>query len=107
MSKNKNKKESRINRLNSNKFRLSIFRSNKNINVQIIDDKNGITLVSANTQQLNIKGNSDAALKIGKLIAEKAKDNKIKNVYFDRKRYRYTGKIKLVCEAARENGLVF
>ena len=91
--------------------RLCVFRSNTNISVQIIDDANSVTLVSASTldKDLNIKGksNMEAAKLVGKSIADKAKKAKITTVVFDRGGYLYHGRVKALADAARENGLEF
>ncbi len=91
--------------------RLSVFRSNKNISVQLIDDEKGVTLLSASSmdKDLNITngGNIEAAKLVGKSIAEKAKKAKIKTVVFDRGGYLYHGRVKALAESARENGLEF
>ena len=91
--------------------RLSVFRSNKNISVQLIDDEKGVTLLSASSmdKDLNITngGNIEAAKLVGKSIAEKAKKAKIKTVGFDRGGYLYHGRVKALAESARENGLEF
>ena len=91
--------------------RLSVFRSNANITAQIIDDENGVTLVSASTleKELNIKngGNVEAAKVIGAEIAKRAKKARIEEVVFDRGGYLYHGRVKALAEAARENGLEF
>ncbi|MBR3198809.1 MAG: 50S ribosomal protein L18 [Bacilli bacterium] len=91
--------------------RLNVFRSNSNIFAQIIDDTKGETLVSASSIDKELKlengGNVEAAIKVGKLIAERAKKAKIKNVVFDRGGYLYHGRVKALAEAARENGLNF
>ena len=89
--------------------RLNVFRSNSNIFVQIIDDVKGNTLVSSSSVELKLKngGNVEAAIKVGKLIAERAKKAKIKNVVFDRGGYLYHGRVKALADAARENGLEF
>ena len=90
--------------------RLNVFRSNKNMTVQIIDDVTGNTLVSATTleKELNIKENNiEAATKLGKLIAERAKKAHITKVVFDRGGYLYHGRVKALADAARENGLEF
>lgn len=86
--------------------RLCVFRSNKNIYAQVINDIDRKVLASASS--LKLKGcNKDVATEIGKLIAKKALDNKIKNVVFDRSGYLYHGKIKALADAARESGLNF
>lgn len=91
--------------------RLTVFRSLKNIFVQIIDDTAGKTLVSASTIEKGNKvehgSNVEAAKLIGARIAEKAKAAGITKVVFDRSGYVYTGKIKALAEAAREAGLEF
>ena len=88
--------------------RLSVFRSNQHIYAQLIDDEEGKTLASISDLKLkkNIK-KIKAADEIGKLIAEKALEKKIKKVVFDRGGYKYHGRIKEVAEAARKGGLVF
>lgn len=89
--------------------RLSVFRSNKGIYVQIIDDVNGTTLASSSSVMLKIKngGNVEGAKAVGKDIAEKCKKLKIKKVVFDRGGYLYHGRVAALAEAARENGLEF
>ena len=89
--------------------RLSVFRSDKNISVQIIDDITGTTLASASTlEDKKQKGsNVEAAQRIGKLIAERAKKAKIEDVVFDRGAYLYHGRVKALAESAREAGLKF
>lgn len=91
--------------------RLNVFRSNKHIEAQIIDDVNQTTLASASSRDkgLNITngGNVDAAKLVGKLVAEKAQQQNIKKVVFDRAGYLYHGRVKALAEAAREAGLEF
>ena len=91
--------------------RLNVFRSNSNIFAQIIDDEKGVTLVSASSIDKDLKlengGNVEAATKVGKLLAERAKKAKIERVVFDRGGYLYHGRVKALAEAARENGLNF
>ncbi len=94
------------------KPRLNVFKSNKNIFCQIIDDLNGRTLVSASTLDPDLKelrgvANIDASKEVGKLIAKRAIENKIENVVFDRGGYQYHGRVKALAEAAREGGLKF
>ena len=92
----------------SNVPRLNVFRSNANISVQIIDDEKGITLVSASTIDMKIKGNNiEAAKKVGTEIAKRAKKAGIKSVVFDRGGYLYHGRVKALAEAARAEGLEF
>lgn len=90
--------------------RLNVYRSNKNIYAQIIDDVAGVTLVSANTQEKAFEGagsNVEAAALIGETIAKRAAEKNITNVIFDRGGYLYHGRVKALAEAARENGLEF
>jgi len=87
--------------------RLSVFRSNKQIYAQLIDDESGSTLASASSLENNeAKGNKiEQAKLVGKEIAEKAKKAKILTAIFDRNGYLYHGRIKSLAESARENGL--
>ena len=89
--------------------RLCVYRSNKNIEAQIIDDVKGVTLVSSSSMALKLENGSniEAAAKVGKDIAEKALAKKIKIVVFDRSGYIYHGRVKALAEAAREAGLNF
>ena len=93
--------------------RLNVFRSNANIQAQIIDDTKGVTLVSASTLDEQIKGQLDdvdkkgAAKLVGKLIGERAVQAGIKAVVFDRGGYVYTGRVAEVAAGAREAGLEF
>ena len=93
--------------------RLNVYRSNKHIYCQLIDDESGKTIASASTRDKdlagNIKfgGNLDAAKQVGTVIAEKAKSAGVSKVRFDRGRYRYHGRVAEVANAAREGGLQF
>lgn len=91
--------------------RLNVFRSNKNIYAQLIDDEKGITLASANSsdKSLNLEStsNTEAAEQVGKLIAERAIEKDYKAVVFDRGGYIYHGRVKALADAAREAGLEF
>lgn len=91
--------------------RMSVFRSNKEIYVQLIDDVEGVTLTQASSREKTIadkKGNkSDIAALVGKVIAEKASEKGIKAVRFDRNGYLYHGRVKSLADAAREGGLNF
>ena len=89
--------------------RLNVYRSLNHIYVQVIDDAQGTTLVSASTVQAKIKtgGNVAAAKEVGKLVAERAQEMGIKQVVFDRGGYLYHGRIKALADAAREAGLEF
>lgn len=91
--------------------RLSVYRSNSNIFAQLIDDENGVTLVSASSIDKELKlangGNVEAAAQVGKLVAERALKANIKKVIFDRGGHLYHGRVKALAEAARESGLEF
>lgn len=88
--------------------RLNVFRSNKEIYAQVIDDVKGITLVSSSSKNLKVNGgNIEGAKIVGKDIASKCKKAKIEKVVFDRGGYLYHGRVAALAEAARENGLEF
>ena len=89
--------------------RLVVFRSNKNIEAQIIDDVKGVTLVSASSVQLKLSngGNVEGAKLVGAEIAKLAKAKKISKVVFDRGGYLYHGRVAALADAAREGGLKF
>ena len=92
----------------ANTPRLNVFRSNTNITAQIIDDEAGVTLVSASSIDMKLKGNNiETAKKVGAEVAKRAKKAKIKSVVFDRGGYRYHGRVKALAEAARAEGLEF
>ena len=96
---------------NSSRLRLSVFRSIKNISAQIIDDKNVKTLVSASSNEKDLKKNklkkAELSNLIGEVLAKRAKEKNISNVYFDRGEYKYHGRIKRLAESLRKNGLKF
>jgi len=90
--------------------RLCVFRSNKHIYAQIIDDTEGKTLVSARDQELKLsekKTRIEISYEVGKLIAQKALEKGIKKVVFDRSGYKYHGRVKALAEGARAGGLEF
>jgi large subunit ribosomal protein L18 len=91
--------------------RLAVFRSNKHITAQVIDDISGKTLAAASTTEADLKGgatgNKDAAAKVGSLVAERAKAAGINKVVFDRGGFQYHGRVAAVADAAREAGLEF
>ncbi|KGO89346.1 50S ribosomal protein L18 [Flavobacterium suncheonense] len=88
--------------------RLSVFRSNKEIYAQIIDDVNGVTLAAASSREAGAKGTKiEIAAAVGKLIAEKAQKAGISTVSFDRGGYLYHGRVKSLADGAREAGLKF
>lgn len=108
----KSRQRFKIRTVSPEKLRLSVHRSGKNIYAQIIDDQKGCTLVAANTlmegaEKLKSGGNTEAAVFVGKMIAEKALKAKITEVVFDRSGFLYHGRIKSLADSAREHGLKF
>ena len=104
---NKLKKSSKLDR-----FRISIYRSSKNISAQIIDDLNNVTLLSASSAEKDIKSmNKINKTELSKIVAEKlakkANEKKITKVYFDRSFYKYHGRVKVFAETLRKNGMKF
>jgi len=95
------------------KPRLSVYRSARQIYVQLIDDLAGTTLASASSMETDLRnklktgGNKDAAVEVGKLIAERAKKAGVEKVVFDRGGYKYHGRVKALGDAARDSGLDF
>ena len=90
--------------------RLAVYRSNAHISAQIIDDVNGVTLVSANTYEKSFEGlgsNKEAARKVGNTLAKRAIEKGISAVVFDRGGYIYHGRVSELAEGAREGGLQF
>jgi len=87
--------------------RLSVYRSNKFIYAQVIDDENGVTIVSASDVKTKKGTKIVRAEEVGKIVAENAKNAGIKKVVFDRNGFKYTGRIKLLAESARAGGLIF
>tara|TARA_Y100001958_G_C20805876_1_gene267130 strand:+ start:178 stop:531 length:354 start_codon:yes stop_codon:yes gene_type:complete len=95
--------------VNSNKLRITVFKSSKNISAQIIDDKISKTLVSASSTEKELKKTKtkkmDLSNILGELLAKRAKEKKISSVYFDRGGYKYHGRIKALADSLRKNGL--
>ena len=89
------------------KPRLSVYKSNRHISVQLIDDENAKTLASAHSREVKGKNMMEKAVLVGESIAEKAKIKKIKTVVFDRGGFIYTGNVKAVADGARKGGLQF
>ncbi len=91
--------------------RLNVFRSNKHVYAQLIDDVNGVTIASASTLDkdfgLESTSNLEAAQKVGELVAKRAVEKGISSIVFDRGGYLYHGRVKALADAARENGLQF
>ncbi len=94
-----------------NRYRVSIFKSLKNISAQIIDDKSMKTLVSASSIEKEIKKNKQKKMEVssllGQILAKRAIEKKIESVYFDRGEYKYHGRIKMFADSLRKNGLKF
>ena len=100
---------SKLRKVNGDRPRLSVHRSNKNISVQLIDDVNGVTLASASSLEKDLgivgKNNVEAAAKVGAAIAERAKKAGVSEAYFDRGGFLFHGKVKALANAARDAGL--
>jgi len=94
-----------------NRFRLCVSRSTRNISAQIIDDAKNITLISASSNKKEVKSQKKTKKELSTIVAEelakKAKEKKITKVYFDRGIYKYHGRIKLLAEELRKNGMEF
>ena len=110
---NYNKRAQRIRRklkqVNSERFRLTVFKSSRNISAQIIDDKSNKTLISATSikEKNTNKKKTDLSLLVAERLSKKALEKKITRVYFDRGGYKYHGRIKIFAEALRKGGLIF
>tara|TARA_B100000579_G_C22678416_1_gene779090 strand:+ start:571 stop:924 length:354 start_codon:yes stop_codon:yes gene_type:complete len=95
--------------VNTNKLRITVFKSSKNISAQIIDDKVSKTIVSASSTEKELKKTKskkmDLSNILGELLAKRAKEKKISSVYFDRGGYKYHGRIKALADSLRKNGL--
>jgi len=99
----------KLKKINTERFRLSIFRSSKNISAQIIDSKNNKTLISATSSNKKNKDKkkSEKSQDVAQVLIKKALEKKITNVYFDRGGYKFHGRIKSLAEAIRKGGLSF
>tara|TARA_B100000123_G_C25618156_1_gene378852 strand:- start:234 stop:584 length:351 start_codon:yes stop_codon:yes gene_type:complete len=97
--------------VNINRYRISVSKSLNNLSAQIIDDKQQKTLVSASSNEKEIRSKKVKKIEksslIGEILAKRAKDKKINEVYFDRGGYKYHGRIKIFAETLRKNGLKF
>ncbi|MBK17363.1 MAG: 50S ribosomal protein L18 [Rhodospirillaceae bacterium] len=104
---------SRIRKTSGSRPRLSVFRSNKNIYAQIIDDLQGVTVVAASSMDKDLRSGlksgstKEAAAAVGKLVAERAVEKGLGEVVFDRGSYLFHGRVKALADAAREAGLKF
>ena len=95
---------------NTDRFRLSIFRSAKNISAQIIDDKENVTLLSVSSVQKDIKllkkeNKTELSKVVAEKLAKKAQEKNISKIYFDRGVYKYHGRVKIFAETLRKNGM--
>tara|TARA_B100001093_G_C26723307_1_gene968810 strand:- start:663 stop:1016 length:354 start_codon:yes stop_codon:yes gene_type:complete len=110
-TKRKLRNRKKLKKVNSNRYRVSVSKSLNNMFVQIIDDKQKKTLVSASSIEKEIKKNSMKKIEksnlIGEVLAKRAKEKNINEVYFDRGGYKYHGRIKAFAETLRKNGLKF
>ena len=101
----------KLKNVSTNRYRISVFKSLKNISAQIIDDKEKKTLVSVSSIEKDIKSNkkkkSETSTLLGEILAKRAVEKKITKVYFDRGSYKYHGRIKMFAESLRKNGLEF
>jgi large subunit ribosomal protein L18 len=109
--KRKLRNRKRLKKVNNDRYRISVFKSLNNLFAQIIDDKNRKTLVSVSSIEKEIKKNKVKKIEksslIGEILAKRAKEKNINNVYFDRGEYKYHGRIKAFAETLRKNGLKF
>ena len=99
----------KLKQVNSERFRLTVFRSSRNISAQIIDDKNSKTLVSASSikEKTSTRKKSDLSLHVANVLVKRALEKKITKVYFDRGIYKYHGRVKIFAETLRKNGMEF
>ena len=109
--KRKLRNRKRLKGVNSNRFRISVTKSLNNLFAQIIDDKSKKTIVSASSIEKDVKTKKmkkiDKSNYIGEILAKRAKDKNISNVYFDRGGYKYHGRVKAFAETLKKNGLKF
>ena len=112
---NKNKRKFRnrkkLKKVNVNRYRISVSKSLNNLSAQIIDDEQNKTLVSASSIEKELKTKKIKKMEksslIGEILAKRAKEKNINNVYFDRGSYKYHGRVKMFAEILRKNGLKF
>ena len=106
------KNRKKLRKVNNNRYRISVSKSLNNLFAQIIDDKNRKTLVSASSAEKKTFGDKklkkkDFSTVLGEILAKRALEKNINKVYFDRGSYKYHGRIKLLAESLRKNGLNF
>ena len=101
----------KLKKVNIDRYRITVFKSLKNISAQIIDDKINKTIVSASSMEKDLKkdkkNKTDLAILLGEILAKSASEKKISKVFFDRGGYKYHGRIKALAESLRKNGLSF
>ena len=100
----------KLKKVNTERFRLTVFKSSRNISAQIIDDINSKTLISATSikkKNTEKKKKTDMSIFVADMLTKKALEKKITKVYFDRGRYKYHGRIKIFAETLRKGGLIF
>ena len=102
----------KLKKVNIDRYRISVFKSLKNISAQIIDDKKNITILSASSiekdmKELKTNNKSELSKIVAEKLAKKAQEKKISKIYFDRGIYRYHGRIKIFAETLRKNGMDF
>ncbi|RPH01254.1 MAG: 50S ribosomal protein L18 [Candidatus Pelagibacter sp. TMED153] len=117
MKKNNNKikrkfrNRKKLKKVNRSRYRISVSKSLKNLSAQIIDDIKNATLVSASSNEKELKKNKikkiEKSTLIGEVLAKRAKEKNINEVYFDRGQYKYHGRVKVFAETLRKNGLKF
>ena len=109
--KRKLRNRKKLKKVNVNRYRISVSKSLNNLFAQIIDDKQKKTLVSASSIEKEVKKNKIKKIEksslIGEILAKRAKEKNINEVYFDRAQYKYHGRIKVFAETLRKNGLKF
>tara|TARA_B100000886_G_scaffold340356_1_gene309397 strand:- start:248 stop:601 length:354 start_codon:yes stop_codon:yes gene_type:complete len=109
--KRKIRTRNKLKRNSYGKFRISIFKSSKNFSAQIIDDRNKKTLVSASSVEKDLKKDKINKIEVsnllGEVLAKRAKEKNISDVYFDRGQNKYHGRIKVFAESLRKNGIKF
>ena len=111
LKKRKLRNRKKLKEVSVNRLRISVSKSLNNLSAQIIDDKQKKTLVSASSTEKDIKAKKVKKMEkssiIGEILAKRAKEKDIKDVYFDRGEYKYHGRVKLFAETLRKNGLKF
>ena len=110
--KRKLRNRKKLKKVNNSRYRISVCKSLNNLFAQIIDDNKNITLISASSQEKDIRGSKNGSKKdlsiiVAEKLAKKANEKKITKVYFDRGIYKYHGRVKVFAETLRKNGMEF